>query len=101
MSTIWHVQSKQNSGHNLWRDQSGIYWIVQFSSFTKILVGSDYTIVHKSLLPAFDLLLSDQLEIKPVVIRRRATNEEWSDYRELIIKRRITRENIKSTDSFG
>lgn len=101
MNQIWHVSSKQISSHNLWRDEKGVFWIVMFGNFNPILTGRDYTIVHRSLLPAFDLLLSDKLEIEPIVIKRRATEQEWTDYYELIIKQHISPTNLQSIDSFG
>lgn len=73
MDQIWHVSSKTRTKLNLWKEEKNHFRIIEFGKFTALLTGSDYTLIHKSMISAFDLLLSDQLEIRPVRIYRKAT----------------------------
>ncbi|MCE7995443.1 MAG: hypothetical protein HEP71_25925 [Roseivirga sp.] len=101
MNDIWHVSSKDASQLNLWKSQPGHFRIIQFGLFVPLLTGSDYTLAHQSLIPAFDCLLRDQLEIKPANILRASTGDQWVDYQELVIKEHINPEKIKTTECFG
>lgn len=62
------------------------------------MTGSDYTIVSKELVVAFEELLADEVEIRPIKIIRKSTNEEWNGFYELIIKEHIDPEKIKITN---
>lgn len=83
---IYNVSNKENSRVNLWRSDSETFTIIQFDKFTPILIGSDYTIVNESLVSVFDELLSNEIEIKPIKIVRKSTEEQWDNFCELIIK---------------
>lgn len=92
---IYYTSSKQSSEVNLWRVDSETFRIIEFDRLTTLMTGPDYTIVNEQLIPAFDELLKDEIEIKPIKITRGATGEEWNEFHELFIKEHIDPEKIK------
>lgn len=91
---IYCVSSKKSSRINLWRVNKATFRVVEFDTFTTLMRGSDYTILHEKLTSAFDALPKDEIELIPVKIYRKATNEEWDGFYELVIKEQITPETI-------
>ena len=95
---IYNTSSKEVSGIKLWRIDAKTFRILQFGKFTPLMTGSDYTIVAKALLSAFDELLFEEVEVKPIRIIRKATGEQWNDFFELNIKEHIDPDKIKIVD---
>ena len=95
---IYHAASKLVSGINFWKEDNQVFRVIQFGEFIPIMVGIDYTIIDNSLIKVFEALSSSELEIEPVKIFRKATNEWWNGYSELLIKEHIDPENIKYAD---
>lgn len=95
---IYHAASKLVSGINFWKEDNQVFRVIQFGEFIPIMVGIDYTIIDNSLIKVFEALSSSELEIEPVKILRKATNEWWNGYSELLIKEHIDPENIKYAD---
>ena len=95
---IYHAASKLVSGINFWKEDNQVFRVIQFGEFLPIMVGIDYTLIDNSLIKVFEALSSSELEIEPVKIFRKATNEWWNDYSELLIKEHIDPENIKYAD---
>lgn len=98
---IWNVFDKESSALILLRTSDNNFRVVQYGGFGMLLTGSDYTLVHEKLIPAFKLLLTDQIEIQAVSIVRTSTNESWDHYFELVIKEHINPEHLGRTNSFG
>lgn len=98
---IWHVEDRNTSGINLIKTAETTFRVVQFGEFGLLLTGSDYTLIHLKILPAFDTLSIDQLETRSITISRNSTGDTWHDYYELDIKNQLTLEMMKSIDSSG
>ena len=86
---IWHVCDPLHTKLMLFRKADGSFQVVQFDEFGLILKGPDHTLVEESLFEAFSHLSEDQISSKRVKIHRRATNQTWSNYIELIVKNDI------------
>ncbi|MEQ9165094.1 MAG: hypothetical protein RLO12_02460 [Fulvivirga sp.] len=95
---IYCASNKDLSRINLWRVDNNTFRILEYDKLTAVMTGSDYTIVNDKLVSAFNDLLSDEIEIRPIKIVRNGTGEVWNGFHELIIKEHIDTEKIKITD---
>lgn len=98
MNKIFNVSNLEVSTINLWKIDDQTFRLIQQGTLQLLLIGSDYTLIEKSLIRVFDHLLKDEIEIKKVKIIRKATGEEWNNYYELNIKEHIDPEKIKIVD---
>ncbi len=99
MNTIYSVITKKSCHLKLWRVNDTTFRVIELDNFSLIIEGSDYTLIDESLFPAFETLLSNELEYRKVKILRKATQQEWNNYYELIIKEYIDSDKIKITNS--
>lgn len=99
MNSFYNVLSSEVSRINLVRIDENNFRILEFDVFTPLLTGADYTLIDNSLLPAFKQLGKDEIEIKHVLIIRKATGQEWDNYCELIIHEHIDPGKIEMIDS--
>ncbi|WP_044213121.1 hypothetical protein [Flammeovirga sp. OC4] len=95
---IYHTSNKITSSINLWRVDNNTFRILSYDKLTNLMTGSDYTIVNEKLVAAFEDLLADEIEIRPIKIVRKATGEAWDGFHVLIIKEHINPDKIKITD---
>jgi len=87
--TIYNIRNKKASSINLWRETPSLFRVIQFDRLTSLMTGSDYTLIDKLIVPAFDELLTNEVEINPAKIYRKSTGESWDSYFELTIKEHI------------
>ena len=81
--------------------KDGRYQFSQDGVFKRILHGYDYTLIDRKIGAILKAYVPDQIEIADIVIFRRATNEEWSNYCELKMKHKIDYTQYQSTESSG
>ena len=98
---IWNVVNHETTSLNLLRTGERTFRIIQFDEPRFILTGSDYTIVDAQLVSAFELLLTDQVEINPIQILRRSTGEVWNNFIELNVKKHIDPDKIQLAKPTG
>ena len=98
MRNYYVLQNQTISNTLLWRTDPASYKVIQFDEMTPILYGSDYTLIENRFLKAFDQMLMDQIIITPVTIYRKATEEVWNNYSELIIKNQLVFNTLEQID---
>jgi hypothetical protein len=86
---IYHVTSTSGSGPLLWTDTEKRFRIIMYHKLTPLITGPGYTLIIPKYIPAFEGLLKEELEIKPAIIYRLATGEEWKHYYQLMIHKNI------------
>jgi hypothetical protein len=86
MNKVYEVSNLEKSEINLWKTNEDQFRIIEYGLLTPILIGLDYTLIDKTYITVFEKLLSDEIEIKPVLITRKSTSEEWNNYYEIDIK---------------
>src|SRR5688572_32809152 len=99
MDQIYHVSSATVSKLNLWKETDGRFRVIEFGEFVPLLDGGDYILIDKKFVSAFDSLLKNEVEIKPVSIYRMATGDEWNNYSQLIIHQSLNPDNIQTTNT--
>jgi len=66
---------------------SGEFQVTEIGTFQPILRGNDYILIPRKIAHRIKHLIPNQVNIKDIRIFRRATNQEWLDYSEIIIKK--------------
>ncbi|WP_306644035.1 hypothetical protein [Sanyastnella coralliicola] len=95
---IYNIAAKTHSSINLFRLDENTFSILKYDEFALLMTGFDYTIINQQLVSVFDELMSNELEIRPIRILRRVTNEKWDEFFELIVKEHIDIDKIKIVD---
>ncbi len=86
---------------NLIRLKDGRYQVAEFGSFKKILDGDGFPLIDNEIAKVLKENAPDQIELRPVEIFRRANNQKWTNYSELITKRTIDVQSYDKTESSG
>jgi hypothetical protein len=81
--------------------KDGRYQISEFGTFRKVLDGFGYSLIENKIADILKKYVSDQIELNPIVIFRRATNEEWTNYSELKMRNQIEFKDYYKTESIG
>ena len=81
--------------------KDGRYQVSEMGVFRNIINGHEHTLVENKIVDILKKYISSQIEIIPITIFRRATNEKWINYSELIIKNQIDLKEYYNTNSNG
>ncbi|MFD0991691.1 MULTISPECIES: hypothetical protein [Tenacibaculum] len=77
------------------------YQVSEIGAFRNILDGYGYALIDNKIADILKKYVSDQIDLKQTIIFRRATNEEWTNYSELIMKNKIEFNEYYQTESVG
>ncbi len=83
----------------LFKRSNGEYMVTKNGHFGTILTGSDYVLIKSHLAEKLVQLAPYEVNSKPVIIKRKATGEEWKNYSELRFTRSIPIENYFESSS--
>ena len=77
------------------------YQVSEIGAFRNILDGYGYALIDNKIADILKKYVADLIELKQIVIFRRATNEKWTNYSELIMKNKIEFNEYYQTESIG
>ena len=81
--------------------KDGRYQVSEFGTFRNIIDGFGYSIIDNKIAEVLNKYVSEYIELNPIIIFRRATNEEWTNYSELKMKNQIEFKDYYETKSIG
>lgn len=74
---------------SLFKLNSGDFQVSQTGNFKAMLNGPDYILIRRDIAMFISRMFPSEAIIKDVRIVRKSTNEEWNNYSEISIKKRI------------
>ncbi len=98
---IYNLSNSAPGQPSLWQVSEKEYTVHEYREFTDLICGGHPTLIHNNYLSVFAQVSEDQLEIKPVKIIRKSTNETWENYSLLIITNHISQKNIDTLEPSG
>jgi hypothetical protein len=77
------------------------YQVSEIGTFRNLLDGYGCALIENKIADILKKYVSEQIDLKQVIIFRRATKEEWTNYSELIMKNKIEINEYYQTESSG